>query len=53
MRIEKLQRLMAFVDEYYAALKSYCCGDLAAIFPSGTYEMQVMFGAPCRDPVPI
>ena len=52
-RIEKLQQLMAFINEYYAALESYCFGDRTAIFPSGTYEMQVMFGAPCRDPVPI
>ncbi len=51
-RIEKIQRMVAFIVEYSAALESYCRGDHTAIFPSGTYEMHVLFGAPCRDPVP-
>jgi REP element-mobilizing transposase RayT len=46
-RIEALTRLRAFLDRYRAAWRARRAGDLAAIFPRGTYLMRIAHGVPC------
>ncbi|MFL5300355.1 MAG: transposase [Anaeromyxobacteraceae bacterium] len=46
-RLEALTRLRAFLDRYRAAWTARRAGDLAAIFPSGTYLMRIAHGVPC------
>lgn len=46
-RLETLARLVDFLQRYRAAWRARRTGDLAAIFPPGTYLMRVAHGAPC------
>lgn len=46
-RLETLARLVDFLQRYRAAWRARRAGDLAAIFPPGTYLMRVAHGAPC------
>ncbi len=48
-RIEALQRLVRFLEEYRAALLRYCDGDRSVLFPHGTYLMRVRFGVACAS----
>jgi len=49
-RIETLQRLKKFLDDYRAAWLAFTSGDRTAIFPYGTYAMQLRFGVACSGP---
>ena len=49
-RIEALQRLVEFVAEYTAALKSFCQGERDVFFPAGTYWMRVHHHVRCAAP---
>jgi REP element-mobilizing transposase RayT len=51
-RLEKVKAMVKFVADYTAAMAAFCSGDRTVTFPSGTYEMHVLFGACCEDPVP-
>lgn len=51
-RIEAIQKLQRFLEEYAAALAKFNDGDREVVFPSGTYEMQIQFNARCEDPAP-
>jgi len=46
-RIELLQRLKTFLDDYRAALEAWRDGQRASVFPAGTYLMRVAHGAAC------
>jgi len=43
-RIELLQRLKSFWEDYKAALRAWCAGDREVVFPAGVYKMRVLFG---------
>jgi len=47
-RIEVLGRLKEFLSRYRAALAERCAGNLAALFPTGTYLLRVAHGVPCE-----
>jgi len=49
-RIEALQRLREFLEEYYVALKKFCAGVRDVAFPKGTYWMQRHYGVCCTGP---
>jgi putative transposase len=46
-RIEALGRLVEFLRSYRHALQSWRSGDLAVVFPAGTYLMRVSHGVSC------
>ncbi len=46
-RVAALQRLVSFLAEYRSALMEWRQGRKDAIFPSGTYQMRVAYGAAC------
>jgi REP element-mobilizing transposase RayT len=46
-RIEALGRLVEFVRSYRSAWKERCAGDMAVVFPHGTYLLRVLHGVPC------
>jgi len=48
-RIELLQRLKSFWEEYKAALKAWSDGDREVLFPAGVYKMRVQFGVRCAE----
>jgi putative transposase len=48
-RIEILQRIKAFWDDYRQALDAWRAGDRDVIFPAGVYKMRVEFGVRCAD----
>jgi hypothetical protein len=48
-RIEVLQRLKEFWDDYKIALGAWCAGKRDVVFPSGVYKMRVQFGVRCAE----
>jgi REP-associated tyrosine transposase len=46
-RIEALTRLRGFLDRYRAAWTARRAGDLAALFPPGTYLLRIAHNVPC------
>jgi putative transposase len=46
-RIEALGRLVEFLADYRAALRAWRGGEKSVLFPAGTYEMRVSYGAAC------
>jgi hypothetical protein len=46
-RIEALERLKDFLDEYRRAWKRFASGARNVVFPHGTYWMRVAYGLPC------
>jgi REP element-mobilizing transposase RayT len=46
-RIEVLGRLREFLSAYRAAWRAWCADDPDVLFPSGTYQLRVLHGAPC------
>jgi hypothetical protein len=49
-RIESIQRLRYFLEQYREAWAAFVAGDRNVHFPFGTYAMRVQFGASCHDP---
>ena len=49
-RIEALQCLKKFLDDYRAAWLEFAAGDRSVVFPFGTYAMRVRFGVVCNGP---
>ncbi len=48
-RIEILQRLKTFTNNYRRALSQWLDGDRKAIFPAGTYGLRVQFAVRCAE----
>jgi putative transposase len=48
-RVEALQRLVGFLEDYYEALRRFLGGEKDAVFPHGTYLMRVRFGVACAS----
>jgi putative transposase len=46
-RVAALQRLVSFLVEYRAALREWRQGRKEVLFPVGTYQMRVAYGAAC------
>jgi len=46
-RIETLQRLVAFVDDYRRALVAWRDGQVGVVFPAGTYLVRLTHGVAC------
>jgi putative transposase len=46
-RVDALDRLVAFVQEYRFAFKRWREGETEVVFPAGTYLMRVVHGAAC------
>jgi REP element-mobilizing transposase RayT len=46
-RIEALGRLVSFLSKYRNALREWRQGNKDVLFPAGTYEMRVSYGAVC------
>jgi REP element-mobilizing transposase RayT len=46
-RVEILERLAEFSRAYREAWAERCAGNLAALFPAGTYLLRVLHGVPC------
>jgi REP element-mobilizing transposase RayT len=46
-RLEVLSRLASFLDSYRGALVKRRAGDMAALFPAGTYLMRALHGVRC------
>lgn len=49
-RVETLQRLKEFLDEYRQARHRYLTGDRSVLFPWGTYWLRVRLGVMCAGP---
>ena len=49
-RIEAIQRLKSFIDDYRQAWSAFRRGDRAALFPHGTYWMRRYAGVTCAAP---
>jgi len=48
-RIEVLERLKSFYDEYKVALAKWIGGKRRTLFPAGVYKMRVQFRALCVE----
>jgi putative transposase len=48
-RIELLQRLKTFVEDYRRALRAWLGGQREVVFPPGCYKMRRDFGVRCAD----
>jgi len=48
-RIEALQRLKDFCDDYKVARQSWCAGHRHAVFPAGVYKMRLEYGVRCAE----
>ena len=48
-RVEALQRLVSFLEEYREALARHCAKERPVVFPHGTYLMRVRFGVACAS----
>ena len=46
-RIEALGRLVEFLRSYRQAWMARCAGDVAVVFPCGTYLLRVVHGVAC------
>ena len=49
-RIEALQRLREFLEQYYIALGKFCAGVRDEIFSPGTYWMRRQYRVRCAGP---
>lgn len=49
-RVEILQRIKGFIDDYKEALARWTLGDRSVIFPAGTYRMRVLHNVLCEEP---
>ena len=49
-RLEALDRLKSFIEDYRRAWFDYSSGELLAVFPEGTYWLRVRFGVQCAGP---
>jgi REP element-mobilizing transposase RayT len=46
-RVERLQALVGFREAYAVALRAWRSGNLAVVFPAGTYLMRILYGVTC------
>jgi len=49
-RIEALQRLGEFLEQYHIALRKFCAGVRDVVFPEGTYWMRCHYRVRCAGP---
>jgi len=48
-RIESLQRLRQFCDDYRLARRAWCEGNHRVVFPAGVYQMRLDYGVRCAE----